>query len=225
MTDIFISYSQPDRDCAFALTSRLEQDGIGCWIAPRDIAPAADWAESIIDAISAARIMILVFSSSSNDSAQVRREVERAVHKQLHILPFRIEEVLPSKSLEYFLSAQHWMDAFSPPREAHYDRLSAYLRTHLLPGAAAPAPKPAPDASGTYAAIAARSALFQAADLRHFELQLAAYIGPLAKHLVKQGATRAASVDDLIGRLAVEIDSDADREQFMRRCRREGSVK
>jgi hypothetical protein len=49
----------------------------------------------------------------------VRREVERAVHKQVSILPFRIENVLPSKSLEYFLSAQHWLDAFPPPREPH----------------------------------------------------------------------------------------------------------
>jgi len=37
----------------------------------------------------------------------VRREVQRAVHKQVDILPFRIEDVMPSKSLEFFLSAQH----------------------------------------------------------------------------------------------------------------------
>ena len=33
------------------------------------------------DAISASRVMVLVFSAASNDSPQVRREVERAVHK------------------------------------------------------------------------------------------------------------------------------------------------
>ncbi len=75
--------------------------------------------------------MILVFSASSNESPQVRREVERAVHKDLCILPFRIENVVPSKSLEYFLSAQHWMDAFPPPREPHYARLCAYLKSQL----------------------------------------------------------------------------------------------
>jgi hypothetical protein len=117
MGDIFISYSQPDGECAFELVARLESEGISCWIAPRDIAPASDWAAEIIEAISAAKMMVLVFSASSNDSAQVRREVERAIHKQIHILPFRIENILPSKSLEYFLSTQHWMDAFAPPRE------------------------------------------------------------------------------------------------------------
>src|ERR1700691_1615168 len=120
MREVFISYSQSDRDCAFELVERLEGHGIECWIAPRDIAPSADWAAEIMAAISAARVMILVFSGSSNQSPQVRREVERAVHKQLSILPFRVENVLPSKSLEFFLSTQHWLDAFPPPREPHY---------------------------------------------------------------------------------------------------------
>ena len=80
--EVFISYSQPDYDCAMELVARVESEGISCWIAPRDIAPSADWAAEIIDAISNSRVMILVFSASSNDSPQVRREVERAVHKQ-----------------------------------------------------------------------------------------------------------------------------------------------
>ena len=118
MSDVFISYSQPDRDCAHEMVARLEAQGVKCWIAPRDIAPSADWAAEIIDAITAARVMVLIFSASSNQSPQVRREVERAVHKGVSILPFRIENVLPSKSLEFFLSSQHWMDAFPPPTRA-----------------------------------------------------------------------------------------------------------
>jgi TIR domain len=208
--DVFISYSQPDRDCAFELLARLEGQGIHCWIAPRDIAPSADWAAAIMDAISGARVMILVFSASSNQSPQVRREVERAVHKQLSILPFRIENVLPSKSLELFLSVQHWMDAYPPPLEPHYTRLCAYLKTQL---ASEPIPQsPATDtaATGTHA--------FDAAKLRHIERQLAGYIGPLARHLVKTAASRAAGVDDLVGRLAAELDSESERREFAQRC-------
>src|SRR5450755_4500756 len=96
MSHIFISYSQPDAGCAHEIVERLEAVSVKCWIAPRDITPAADWAAEIIDAISAARTMVLVFSGSSNQSPQVRREIERAVHKQVDILPFRIEDVMPS---------------------------------------------------------------------------------------------------------------------------------
>jgi len=203
--DIFISYSQPDRDCAFELVARLEGHGIECWIAPRDIAPSADWAAEIMDAISAARTMILVFSASSNSSPQVRREVERAVHKQLSILPFRIEDVLPSKSLEFFLSTQHWMDAFPAPREPHYARLCTYLKTQSAT---------VPTAGNTHS--------LDAAELQHIERQLAGYIGPLAKHLVKAAASRAAGVDDLVARLATELDSDLERREFTQRCRTGG---
>jgi hypothetical protein len=231
---VFISYSQPDRDCAFELVARLEGQGINCWIAPRDIAPSADWAAEIMDAISAASTMILVFSASSNLSPQVRREVERAVHKQLSILPFRIENVLPSKSLEFFLSAQHWMDAFPPPREPHYARLCTYLKTNLAAEAAARVPAggaggggSAVSAGGGVSAVSAVSAggggsagshSFDAAELQHIERHLAGYIGPLAKHLVKSAALRAAGVDDLLSRLARELDTESERHEFTQRC-------
>ena len=207
---VFISYSQSDRECAYELVAQLEGQGIQCWIAPRDIAPSADWASEIMDALSAARVMVLVFSGSSNHSPQVRREVERAVHKQLSILPFRIEKVLPSKSLEFFLSTQHWMDAFPPPRDAHYARLCSYLKAQLN---SEPGQAPSP------VSVGASAQPFDPGQLRHIERQLAEYIGPLAKHLVKAAASRAAGVDDLIGRLSTELDTDSERREFTQRCR------
>jgi hypothetical protein len=207
---VFISYSQSDRECAFEVVARLEEQGIQCWIAPRDIAPSADWASEILDALSAASVMVLVFSASSNISPQVRREVERAVHKQLSILPFRIENVRPSKSLEFFLSTQHWMDAFPPPRDSHYARLCSHLKTQL---SLTPAQAALPVSEN------ASVQSFDPAQLQHIERQLAGYIGPLAKHLVKAAATRAAGVDDLIGRLSMELDTDSERREFTQRCR------
>jgi TIR domain len=209
--EVFISYSQPDRECAFEMVARLESQGTSCWIAPRDIAPSADWAAEIMDAISSARTMILIFSAHSNHSPQVRREVERAVHKELSILPFRIEDVLPSKSLEFFLSTQHWMDAFPPPREPHYARLCAYL---LKTQAAAEPPHP-PSAAATGGP---GNHHFEAPELQHIERQLAGYIGPLAKHLVKAAVAQAAGVEDLVGRLARELDSESERREFTQRC-------
>jgi TIR domain len=198
----FVSYSQPDRECAHAIVARLEVQGVPCWIAPRDISPSSDWAEEIIDAITAARVMILVFSASSNQSPQVRREVERAVHKQVSILPFRIEEVTPSKSLEFFLSSQHWLDAFPPPIELHYQRLCSYVKA-LQPA----------QVQGVIAAS------LSAPELARIECVLAGYLGPLAKHLVKRAATRAAGRADLIALLAAELDAEADRSAFAQRCK------
>jgi len=209
--DVFVSYSQPDHEEAFALVHRLEASDIGVWVAPRDIAPACDWAEEIIDAIGGARLMVLVFSAHTNSSPQVRREIERAVHKNVPVLPFRIEDVLPSKSLEYFLSSQHWLDAFPPPLEPYLERLVAtvgsFLGTPSLPAAAVrPVTQPPP----------VIPAGFAPADLQLLEHQLAQHIGPLAKLLVTRAAARAADWERLTEQLAVEIDSPAARQKFLR---------
>jgi TIR domain len=214
----FVSYSQPDRECAHAIVAHLEAQGVQCWIAPRDISPSSDWAEEIIDAIAAARVMILVFSASSNQSPQVRREVERAVHKQVGILPFRIEDVVPSKSLEFFLSSQHWLDAFPPPLEPHTQRLCNYLKAQTSqsqPDGAAPSVSKAPPSLGERVA----AATLTTPELARIECLLAGYIGPLAKHLVKRAAARATDRADLIARLSVELDVESDRAAFAQRCR------
>lgn len=224
--DLFVSYSQPDREAAFALVHRAEARGIGVWIAPRDVSPAADWAAEIIDAISSARLMVLVFSGSSNDSGQVRREVERAVHKQLPILPFRIEDVLPSKSLEYFLSAQHWMDAFPPPLGPHIERLCDYLDTALgghgargLPTEQRPVQATGPvDTTHPAGGV-------DAAHLRRLEAELAKRIGPVAGHLVRRAAQGGGDLDALARRLAPEIDGEPERRIFLEACWRIGKDK
>ena len=59
--DVFISYSSQDKPTADAACAALESANIRCWIAPRDIDPGRDYAESIIDAIESARVFVLIF--------------------------------------------------------------------------------------------------------------------------------------------------------------------
>jgi hypothetical protein len=207
--DVFVSYSHADREAAMELVACVEAHGIECWVAPRDVAPAADWAAEIVEAIAAARVMVLVFSASANDSPQVRREVERAVHKGTVILPVRIEHVLPTKSLEYFLSTQHWLDAFPAPREPHYLRLCASLTAILSGGSASAAD------TGTRIPNAIAPAQFDEATLRVLEGELARYVGPIAKHLVRRAAPYAQTREDLVRRLSTEIEPEKDRRAFL----------
>ena len=203
--EVFVSYSQPDRESAFAIVECLEAAGLSVWVAPRDIAPSSDWAEEIIDAIGRARLMVLVFSSHCNASPQVRREVERAVHRDLPVLPFRVENVLPVRSLEYFLSTQHWLDAFTPPREAHYEKLVENVRKRLANPAEAPPPKNS------------RAAAIPPGDVESLEGLLRFHVGPIARVLVQRALNSAASREELVKKLAAEIDSEAGRREFIAR--------
>jgi sugar lactone lactonase YvrE len=123
--DVFISHSHQDKLAAEAACHTLEDRGIRCWIAPRDVTLGIGYGESIMDAISGARIMVLIFSDHANKSPQVEREIERAVSKGLSLIPIRIEDVVPRKSLEYFISSNHWLDAITPPVEQHLEKLAA----------------------------------------------------------------------------------------------------
>jgi hypothetical protein len=129
--DAFISYSSKDKVSADAACAMLESAGVRCWIAPRDILPGGEYGAAIIDAIDQCRLMVLIFSSNANDSRQIHREIERAVAKGVPIVPVRIEEVAPTRSMEYFLGAIHWLDALTPPIEKHLHQLSDTVKAIL----------------------------------------------------------------------------------------------
>jgi TIR domain len=129
--DVFISHSSPDKPAADATCAALESAGIRCWIAPRDVGAGREYAEEIINGIDSCQIMVLIFSSSANTSAQVRREIERAVSKGLTIITLRIEDVMPTKSMEYYLDSIHWLDAVTPPFAEHLVHLIAQVRANL----------------------------------------------------------------------------------------------
>lgn len=135
--DVFISYASKDKIVADAVCAKLESSGIRCWIAPRDIVPGTSYGEAIIEAIHGAKVMVLVFSSNANASGHIPKEVERAVSNGVAILPFRIEDVAPGKSLDYFIGSVHWLDAMTPPMEKHLDDLAATIHK-LIPNAPEP---------------------------------------------------------------------------------------
>lgn len=128
---VFISHSSEDKNIADAICAWLERESVRCWIAPRDILPGTNYGESIIDAIDKSQIMIVVFTSSANISKFVPKEVKRAISKGSIVVPVRLQEFMPSKSMEFFLSSSHWLDAITPPIEAHLDFLSNTVKTLL----------------------------------------------------------------------------------------------
>jgi hypothetical protein len=211
--DVFISYSQADQTSAFDIVRALEARGVGVWVAPRDIAPSADWAEEIVNAIADARLMVLVFSAASNTSAQVRREVERAVHRNLAVLPFRIENVVPTKSLEYFLSTQHWMDAYTAPLEAHFERLATYIETRF----SSESRITTSDAVAETQFPPNTSTTSEHRDVPAIQQDLIEYLGPIAKVLVERALRNGFNDHRLLEHLAAEIDSPMCRREFLER--------
>jgi hypothetical protein len=125
---VFISYATNDQTIAEEVCRVLESDGIGCWIAPRDVSPGHDYAEQILDGIESARVMVLLLSGHANTSTFVRNEVERAISKGKVVIPLRIQDVQPSRSLELFVSRTQWIDAWTPPLDSRIHVLAVAIR-------------------------------------------------------------------------------------------------
>ena len=115
--DIFISYCSKDVDLAKMLLGYLENNGLDCWIAPRNISGGDSWASAITKALQQCCVMILVYSSASNNSPAVLNEVTLATDRNMYIIPIRIEDVELSDDLKFHLASRHWQNAFENPKQ------------------------------------------------------------------------------------------------------------
>ncbi len=126
--DLFVSYASTDNEAAFQLCRLLEERGIGCWIAPRDLTPGTDYAQAILRAIEGTPATLLLLSAQADASIHVIHEVERATSKRKRVIPVRLEEIKPGPSLELHLSTTHWLDAWHLPMDQVASQLAAILR-------------------------------------------------------------------------------------------------
>jgi hypothetical protein len=129
--DVFISYASEDFAVAKAVRAALNANGIIAWLAPDSITPGEPYGVAISNGIKGSRVFVLVFSQFANESEHVPREVERAVHFGIPIVPFRLGQVEPSSSLEHFLSGVHRLNALNPPQSEDLERLAQAVKKWL----------------------------------------------------------------------------------------------
>ena len=129
--DVFISYSTKNKDVADAIVAYLEQSGIQCWYAPRNIAPGQEWVTAIRDALTAAKVFVLIFTQESNDSRQVMNEVALAFNGAKSMVPLRLTEAPMNAELEYYLTRVHWLDATNLSQEKYLEELRKYVERSM----------------------------------------------------------------------------------------------
>ncbi len=127
---VFLSYSTKDAVFSEKLYDYLTRQGLVCWMAPKSIAPGSEYGEAIIAGIEQAKVFVLVYSEHSNQSQHVLREVERCVNKNTPLIAYEIAAVQPTKSMEYFLMANQWMQAVDAP-ERHMQELYEAIMVQL----------------------------------------------------------------------------------------------
>lgn len=135
MSDVFISYHTDSAgDQVRKISAALEGAGISCWYAPRDC--DANYAASIVEAIRACRVYLLILNEQSNLSAHILNEINCAFdrfrnHEDITLIPFRVDHCSLSDDVYYYLGRIRIMDGAVPPEvqriQELVDRISMLL--------------------------------------------------------------------------------------------------
>jgi formylglycine-generating enzyme required for sulfatase activity len=130
---VFISFASTDVAFARLVLASLEQSGLQCWLAERDIEPADSYPAAITAAVKSSGAVLLLLTDAANQSPHVIREIELAFNARRPILPVRIGGATPSPDLQYFLSRSQWLDVGPSLDEAELAKVDTRIR-QLLQG-------------------------------------------------------------------------------------------
>lgn len=118
MRQVFISYSTKDQLQAEAVRNVIEQNGITCWMAPRDIPGGSNYTKEIPHAIRNCQAFVLMLSQNAQNSPWVLKELDRAVNDGKIILPFQLEEITLTDEFNFLLTGAQRYDAYQKKSEA-----------------------------------------------------------------------------------------------------------
>jgi TPR repeat protein len=109
---IFISHASRDRRIAETICSALENRGLRCWLANRNVAGGENFQEAVVRAIRSAKVMLLIFTANANDSDEVKKELVLASQNRLIVIPLRVEDITPDDAFAYELATRQWIEMF-----------------------------------------------------------------------------------------------------------------
>jgi len=102
---VFISYAGSDEKLAKSICEYLEQGGVRCWFAWRDVVGGVDYGTEIGLALDECRLVVLIFTGNTNESDGVRRELEIAYSDKKTVVPYRAEKDLrPGIKIKFYLA-------------------------------------------------------------------------------------------------------------------------
>jgi len=134
--EVFISYSSQDHSEVSKIIERLRKAGVSVWMDEGGIDAASLWSEAIVEAINDCKVLIMMVSRHSTDSANVVKEVMLASESNKTILPVYLEPADIPTRLKYQLTGIQHSEAFSLSLEDLIDELLRGLAKNgvIVPG-------------------------------------------------------------------------------------------
>ena len=127
---VFISYSTKNENIANKINNTLKQYGFKTWFAQESVLAGQSYAKDIVNAIQSSSCLLLLYSSNSDSSVHVQKELDLALKYQKKIYPLRIENIEPKEAMEYFLSGSQYIDIFND-FNLEFNKFIEYLKEEL----------------------------------------------------------------------------------------------
>ncbi len=111
IVSVFLSYSDKDRARAGRIAEAFNSHGIDCFFAFRDEKPLQEWEGRISREILERRLFILLYTTNSRISAQVRKELDQAqvAHKEIWMIK-DTDAGIVGFITDYAVNAKHAFD-------------------------------------------------------------------------------------------------------------------
>lgn len=139
-SDIFLSYCRADRPLAEQFVSTAAARGLEVWF-DEEIEGGEDWREKIVEALGAARALVILFSDHSNASRQLIKELAIADNLQKPIVPVLVSNCEPKGAYLYEMASRNWIKIHPHPETrlaSLVDKLITELELHG--GGSSPSP-------------------------------------------------------------------------------------
>ncbi len=129
--DVFISFSDSDREIAEALAEALKIEGLSATLGPAGARGKAG-EKAVDEEIDASGALLLIFSWNAKGSRRLLREVERAADEGTPVVSFHADKTPLDPELEYYIAPSHRISSPGASAELAAERLVETVR-RLVP--------------------------------------------------------------------------------------------
>src|SRR5215510_3855256 len=107
---VFVSYSRRDAELVDYIVKKMEAAGIAVWIDREEIKAGKTWRVQIVEAIDTCDAFVLILSSNSAASDNVRKEIDLAQDSGRKIFIVKLDQVKIPANIRYQLAGLQHVD-------------------------------------------------------------------------------------------------------------------
>lgn len=133
MRDVFISHITPNCEIAEIVVNDLENNGVSCFFAPRDLPGGAVYSKELVNAIKNCRLLLFLFSEKVNRRKKnVLAELEIAWKNDIPCFIVKLDNSDPDDDISYYISSRNMIICYPDIFSVYLPQITNSVKGLLL---------------------------------------------------------------------------------------------